>query len=87
MTILLQKIIWEAEYRAHEWQQRFAQQQRIRSGQSGFSLTSACSPSTKVPLCLLHILLHQVDCSLVAESGNCCFVDSWHGYLQQTSDA
>lgn len=37
--LMLQRAIWEAELQANEWQQRLAQQQRYRSGQSRFNLT------------------------------------------------
>ena len=43
---LLQRKVWEAEYQAHEWQQRLAQQQRFRSGQSRFSLIRHISMPT-----------------------------------------
>lgn len=43
---LLQRAIWEAEYQAHEWQQRLAQQPRFRSGQTRFNLTRHISMPT-----------------------------------------
>ena len=36
---MLQRVLWATDYKAHEWQQRVAQQQRFRSGQSRFNLT------------------------------------------------
>lgn len=63
---MLQRAIWEAEFQTFERQQRLAQQQRYRSGQSRFNLTRHISMPTINKFCDV-----QAGCARSEQSSQC----------------